>query len=327
MSASSASAASAASSAAFAFKAASSAAEDKLYKVPNNSIKVLPADINRLFDECHNIIFEVTEKCNLECEYCAYGYNYIQPKTRPLHRGKEMSWQTAKTLLDYYIEKWNQKGDNSLPIAINYYGGEPLTNFKLISKITDFILDNKPEEQQIIFHITTNAILLRRHIHWLKDNDFHISVSIDGNKTSNIYRKDKNGVESFNNVISTLDYISDTYPEYFQSRIMFQSVLNSNSNIDHIKSFFQDRYGKTTEFMPISKNHLSKHNDIDIIAGKWLKPKENSAIIDQATIIKRFTSFFYDDYLDFINSKPIVASGTCIHFSNRVFISALLVMR
>ena len=168
------------------YKAASSAAEDKLYKVPNNSIKVLPADINRLFDECHNIIFEVTEKCNLECEYCAYGYNYIQPKTRPLHRGKEMSWQTAKTLLDYYIEKWNQKGDNSLPIAINYYGGEPLTNFKLISKITDFILDNKPEEQQIIFHITTNAILLRRHIHWLKDNDFHISVSIDGNKTSNI---------------------------------------------------------------------------------------------------------------------------------------------
>lgn len=54
------------------YKAASSAAEDKLNKVPNNSIKVLPADINRLFDECHNIIFEVTEKCNLECEYCAY---------------------------------------------------------------------------------------------------------------------------------------------------------------------------------------------------------------------------------------------------------------
>ena len=284
--------------------------------------EVTPSVVKGFFDDCHHIIFEVTERCNLECEYCAYGKNYVQPKTRPLNRREAMSWTTAKTILDYYIDIWNNKGDNTLPISINFYGGEPLTNFNLISKITDYILNNKPEELQVIFHVTTNAIFLKRYINWLMDHDFHISVSVDGDERSNEYRKDKNGCGSFKAVINTLDYIRDNYPIYFKSRFMFQSVLNSNSTIETIESFFKRRFGKKTEFIPISRNHLAVKNSIDRISGNWRKLNDNDATLNHTNIIKRFTDYFFDDYLDFFNPKFIVAPGTCTPFSSRVFFSA-----
>ena len=50
------------------------------------------------------VTFEVTDQCNLACEYCGYGKLYNNYDER---KGKQQSFQNVKLLIDYLVEFWN----------------------------------------------------------------------------------------------------------------------------------------------------------------------------------------------------------------------------
>ena len=49
------------------------------------------------------ITFEVTDACNLQCQYCGYGDLYFGYDKREL---KYMTFDQAKLILDYLVNIW-----------------------------------------------------------------------------------------------------------------------------------------------------------------------------------------------------------------------------
>lgn len=71
------------------------------------------------------LVFEVTDACNLRCKYCAYGEFYEDYDCR---ENKMLSTEKAIRLIDYLVEYWNSNLNTSADknIMISFYGGEPL---------------------------------------------------------------------------------------------------------------------------------------------------------------------------------------------------------
>lgn len=87
------------------------------------------------------LTFEVTDRCNLRCRYCAYGDMYDGYDER---KGSDMSFSMAKIMLDYLFIRWDKSISHSQErtVTVGFYEGEPLVNFELIKQIVDYIEQN-----------------------------------------------------------------------------------------------------------------------------------------------------------------------------------------
>ena len=128
-----------------------------------------------------------------------------------------MDWKTAETAIDFGIAEAVKNKDDSFQIA--FFGGEPLLEWKLIVKSNDYCVEKliqayKSENlplPKIKKTLTTNATLLtQERADWLKNNDFFIGLSIDGNKKMHdVFRTFKNGESSHDKCIEGLNYFLD----------------------------------------------------------------------------------------------------------------------
>ena len=67
-----------------------------------------------------------------------------------------------------------------------------------IRKIVDYVENKlKCNTRKFQFSMTTNALLLDKHIEYFVEHDFHILISLDGNKENTAYRVDKKGKPVF----------------------------------------------------------------------------------------------------------------------------------
>ncbi|MCQ2305908.1 MAG: hypothetical protein MJZ97_13065 [Bacteroidales bacterium] len=80
------------------------------------------------------ITFEVTDACNLRCEYCAYGKLYADYDKR---EDKILPTKTAKLFIDYMAALWASPENHSIHnnLYVSFYGGEPLLNMPFIKEI------------------------------------------------------------------------------------------------------------------------------------------------------------------------------------------------
>ena len=96
---------------------------------------------------------------------------------------------------------------------VSFYGGEPLLNINLIKSVVE-LFEHLECKRRFVFSMTTNGILLKKHIKYLINKDFHLIISLDGNRKSNSYRIDKYGNESFENVYNVAKFIYKEYPNF-----------------------------------------------------------------------------------------------------------------
>lgn len=86
-----------------------------------------------LLSNIHQVVFEVTDACNLKCKYCGYGEYYSDFDVR---QKKMMNPEVARRLVRYLKEAWDSnqnksvKGDNFffvehispvIDLMINFY--------------------------------------------------------------------------------------------------------------------------------------------------------------------------------------------------------------
>lgn len=295
--------------------------------------------LQHLFDNVPQLLFEVTEKCNFQCEYCGYGENYLQPDLRPLHSARYMRWSTAKTLIDYYLAIWRMQAPIKRRIVVGFYGGEPLLNIRLIKQIVDYLTINNPGNIDYSWIMTTNGALIRKHIDYLIEHQFSINISIDGDEITNSFRVFKNGKQTYPLVIKNIDYLYENHRDYFKEHISIQSVIHKQASID-VVAFFWERYGIITRIIELSKSNLRNsafinniYRDVKEDLNRTFEnspnrfsqmgiqsPVENHIL----AILKSFTAYCYDSYMDFFekNRKRIFESGTCLPFFSRLFLTA-----
>lgn len=103
--------------------------------------------------ECRmeQMILQVTQQCNLRCEYCIYSGNY---ETRS-HSDSRMSLEVALKAIQFAIDHSSE----SKKICFSFYGGEPLLEFELIKKCVEYVKTHI-QGREYVFSMTTNGTLL-----------------------------------------------------------------------------------------------------------------------------------------------------------------------
>lgn len=146
------------------------------------------------------LTLQVTQQCNLRCDYCAYSGIYDRNR---IHSKLRMSFETAKKAIDFFLERSVER----LDIFVSFYGGEPLLEFELIKQCVEYI-NNQAEGKRINYIMITNGTLLSdKVVDYLVENNFALSVSLDGSKEHDVNRKFVNGEGSFDTIINNIKRI------------------------------------------------------------------------------------------------------------------------
>lgn len=292
------------------------------------------------FSNCPQVIFEVTEDCNLSCTYCTYGelYNDFDPRT-----GETLSFIKAKGLIDYFIECWcsNLNKSWNRPVVFGFYGGEPLLNMNFIKQVVEYVsaIQNCTSGFRCTFTITTNGLLLNKYFHFLMKNEFDIAVSLDGSKSHNEYRKLKNGNSSYDLVSKSLLSIKDNYPEYYKRNVKILSVLHSKNAVDDVYQYIKEVFDKVPEISDLSPKGIKpeKQAAFNKIYKNYfddISEETSSVIIKQeiygdfketTRFLHRYTKYVKKNLCDVFekaNTEKSFCTGTCIPFSKKIFLSS-----
>lgn len=180
-----------------------------------------------------NLILQVTQQCNLRCQYCTYSGNY-ENRT---HTSQRMPYDIAKQAIDFYLDRSNE----AEYLCLSFYGGEPLLEYELITKCVEYIKNSKGE-LPLRFVMTTNGTLLTKEkFDFLIQNKFAIMISLDGDKkTHDSNRNFANGQGSFDLVLKNLKALREYDRLYYENYISFNCVISSTTDVKETYKFFSN---------------------------------------------------------------------------------------
>lgn len=150
------------------------------------TVKLSHKLISRYFPPLKKIDLFVTEKCNLQCDYC-FVCNKKQVSS---------SWTIIKKGIDFLLEE----SRDAKEITVTFFGGEPLLEFDLVRKAADYAKQRTLECGKIVdFALTTNGTIMTEEIAlFAQEFGFNVLLSIDGDDIMhNTYRKFPDGSGSW----------------------------------------------------------------------------------------------------------------------------------
>lgn len=302
-------------------------------RLTGDSIKNSVANTNQ-------VCFEVTNKCNLKCKYCGYGEFYDFYDER---KGTNLDFDKAKQLLLYLIDLWRSSRNASYNknIYIGFYGGEPLLNFSFIKKTVDFINAQHHQQIRFTFSMTTNGVLLEKHIDFLVKNNFKLLISLDGTKKNDSYRVFKNGKNSYDLVYKNILLIKNKYEKYFIKNVNFNAVLHNRNSVSEISNYFINTFHKKPRIGELTSMGISKDNE-DEFYRTYVNFSEDlgqaedynyltKTMFSHLPNIQSHTSFLhqhlqnvYKNHSHFFHersSEQFLPTGTCMPFSRKIFLT------
>lgn len=304
------------------------------------------------------VTFEVVDYCNLNCDYCTYGKFYDNYD----HREKnKMDPALAKTFLKYLAQLMDSPLNLShdRPVSIGFYGGEPLLNMPFIREIVDYVNRLDTKHNRFVFNMTTNGLLLEKHMDFLAKHNFDLLISLDGDENSNSYRVFHDGAPAYKEIIRNIDALKSKHPAYFKEWVNFNAVFNNLNTVAGLHRFFKDRYGK----MPVISELNSGGVRDSMRREFWntyanieadLAASEDYSLLEKemfnrlpgvqavSTFIDLYSGFVFNDYNDLLaavnerkpwkpwkpwkpedrtREQPRLPTGTCIPFARKAFIT------
>lgn len=280
---------------------------NRLFRDRNISLKPgesVYSKVNGAFTR--NITFQVSEDCNMNCSYC-----YQNHKTH-----NKMSFDTAKQLIDQVLTDDERTKDyysskNSPGVCLEFIGGEPLLEIKLIDQIVDYFINKCIELRhhwatRYMISFATNGLLYFNEDvqRFIQKNRRHLSlsVSIDGNKVlHDACRVDLHGNGTYDRAIAAVRHYKSHWKNFMGSKVTL-SPDNVQYTSDAIISMIEEGYdsinfnvvneeGWTIEHAKIYYRELKKladylleHDTLDKITinalnvryGHPLDPNDNS---------------------------------------------------
>ena len=287
------------------------------------------------------IVFEVTEKCNLNCKYCGLSDLYQQPGLR---KNQDLSFKNAQLMIDYLVELWK---DNHIPDVVNqvfvsFYGGEPLIKMDLIKEIIDYIECLKIVGKKFIYSMTTNAMLLDKHMDYLVEKKFKLLISLDGDETAQSYRLDHSGNNSFKQVFQNVKLLQNKHPVYFNELVRFASVLHNRNEVESIYNFFKTNFDVVTKINLLRTDgiRVEKKEEFRKMYKNKMKSIDNSQNceeIEEENFIDTPNGYKLTQYLYYLSGNIFfdnnqllfnniavneIFTGTCTPFSKKMFLTA-----
>ena len=186
-----------------------------------------------------NICLNLTDSCNFACKYCFVEQN-----------PHFMTYDIAQKSVDFIIDNYQKKQElfphekHPKP-SITYFGGEPTLLWdEIIVPLTQYITAN---HLPVSLNMTTNGSLLNEdRITFLKNNNIHLLLSMDGNEQTQCFNRpcrdhEKNSFELTSKNISA---ILAAFPQTtFRATIYAPTVEHTFENYLYaIQQGFQNVY-------------------------------------------------------------------------------------
>jgi len=306
---------------------------------PGSFTPLQARDVEYQLANLGQITIEMTEKCNLNCHYCAYGNLYAKVP----RQGVDIPFNFIRHILVYLNQKMRSSlnASDATPFYISFYGGEPLLRFQDIQKTVNLVQEMEFPNNTVTFSMTTNGFFLDRYMDYLVQHRFRLLLSLDGDKQGNSLRVDHQDKSHFDKIFSNIQTLQAKYPDYFKSHVNFNAVLNRHNSVESITRFIENHFNKLPTIAAINESGLNPDKIADFL--KIYSPSYQSfAQADQVMDIKE--KFFishpeikeiflflrsvcsnsYTDYLSLLvdEKKKVLPTGTCLPFSKRMFVSA-----
>ena len=224
----------------------------------NKHVEIGTGDDGDVF--VHNITFQTTESCSLNCTYC-YQFN-----KSPM----SMDFETAKVFIDKllndeygYVNRYN-----SPAVIIEFIGGEPLLEIDLTRKIYEYFLErcyqlNHPWFTMHRISLCSNGLqYFNKNVQdFFRDYHKQISfnISIDGNKElHDSCRIQPNGEGSYDIAMAALDHYNSRYSKERNSKMtlapnnikyLFESVIdfiNHGMTVINLNCVFEEGWNPKT---------------------------------------------------------------------------------
>lgn len=170
----------------------------------------------------------ISNDCNLRCIYC-YGSGGSYGRTRNL-----MTQETAKKCIDYWYTNLDEETKDSY---VCFFGGEPFMNKEIFIYCVNYINELlKDRDINIHYMVTTNGTILDEdYKKVIKENDFAITISMDGGKEiTKINRPQVNGESSYYK-------IKENLPGFLEiaGNVTARVTLTGN-NVDKLNSIIEE---------------------------------------------------------------------------------------
>lgn len=156
-------------------------------------------------DNTENYSFEsltlfLTERCNLNCSYCYADGG---------RSSKSMSLLMAKQAISWMAQHVSEKKSNELHVA--YHGaGEPTLEEELLEKTVVHSLQKAKEyDLEVYFSIGTNGVMEESTRQLLIENNFDISLSMDGPEEHHNRLRPAQKVNSYREALRTAEACSE----------------------------------------------------------------------------------------------------------------------
>lgn len=295
--------------------------------------------VQSLLANVRHVVFEVTDDCNMACEYCAFGKYYSDYDERT---GKYLDVGVARRLLTYLLEAWDSplNASHHTPIAIGFYGGEPLLGFGLVRELVDLLKHKATAHNTFSFSMTTNGVLLGKYMDFLVENDFRLLVSLDGAEAHNAYRILRSGKPAYRATVRNVLALRDKYPDFFVRNVQFNAVLHKKNSVAEVYDFFKDTFdkiptissldtvgiaaGMADDFRRLYRNVQASVSDSpncsSIEADMFLSLPEVWAL---GRTIYQLSGWSFRDFGELLygRSQTLIPTGTCLPFAKKLFLS------
>ena len=204
----------------------------RVSKVEHQETNHIPALIKTGLSE---MVLQVTQACNLCCIYCPYA-NSIDGSLQRSHSNKVMSFATARKAIDL-LSSCSEDSDS---ITIGFYGGEPLIAFPLIKECVKYAKEVF-EGKQLFFIMTSNVTLCNDEIiDFLVENNFIITVSMDGPQEIHDKNRIKPNKEGTYQVVEkNLNRMVERWGDACKEHISINVVVNPADDLDIIDNWTQ----------------------------------------------------------------------------------------
>lgn len=302
--------------------------------------QIIEQDIEYNLQHLPQIIFEVTDACNLRCKYCAYadlyeGYDDRTNLKFPFHK--------AKLILDYLHNIWKKifVKDVVTPFTVGFFGGEPLLNVPFIKQVMEYVESLEQTGKKIHYSMTTNAILLDKYMDFLAEKKVQLLISLDGDKEGQSLRVDSNGKNSFQRVFKNIKLLQEKHPEYFDKFVRFNSVLHNKNSVESTYRFIKETFGKepaintlstsgirpdkVEEFNRTYRNYnesIQQASNCESLKNEmFINNPETNMLLNYLYFHSGNVFFRYNDLLLRKSALTIPVTGTCIPFSKKMFIT------
>lgn len=303
-------------------------------------LKATEENIVRNLVNLRQLVFEVTDSCNLRCKYCGYsdlysGYDERENFMFPFER--------AKMVIDYLFDFWCKGEVKGVirPIMISFYGGEPLLNMEFIRKVIGYIESLPPIGKLFKYGMTTNAMLLDRYMDFLVEKKFYTLISLDGDEKGQSYRVDHAGINSFNRVYKNIELLRGKYPDYFETNVNFNSVIHNRNGVDSVCQFVKEKFDKMPRISALNtsgirKDKIEEFNRTYCNVSKSIQQSPNCEALQKELFIRnpktnqvldcirQYSGNVYNNYSQLLFDTDKVErypTGTCAPFAKKMFVT------